>query len=281
MITGTRARSTRQGILFTALVVGVCLVSFFPVLWIILSSLKLPGQLYQIPVTYLPTPPSAQNYIDVFTLHPFGRFFLNSVWVASWSTILTVTLAVLAAYPLTRLRFRGKTFVLMFVLASGMLPVLARLIPLFSTMRTLGLLNTYTGMIFVYSSLALPLSTMTMMAYFQQVPRDLENAAIIDGCNRLGALRRIIVPLAAPGMVTTGLLAFIIAWNDFVIALVLVSDPVMRTIPVGIALFPGQYEFPWGTISAAIVVAVLPIVFAILFFQRRIVSGLTSGAVKF
>jgi multiple sugar transport system permease protein len=266
---------------FGFIVVLVCLVSFFPVIWVMLSSLKLPSQLYDWPVRYIPTPPTLQHYVDVFTLHPFGRFFLNSLWVAGWSTALTVTLAVLAAYPLTRLNFKGRPFVLVFVLASGMLPVLARLIPLFSTMRTLGLLNSYAGMILVYSSLALPLSTMTMIAFFQQVPRDLENAAIIDGCSRLGALWRIVVPLAAPGMVTTALLAFIIAWNDFVIALVLISRPLMRTIPVGIALFPGEYEFPWGTISAAIVVAVIPIVVAIVFFQRRIVAGLTSGAVKF
>lgn len=281
MIAKSRAHAVRHRALFATLATLVCVVSFFPVVWIGLSSLKIPGDLYETPVTYMPIPATGQHYIDVFTLHPFGRFFLNSVWVASLSTVMTVGLAVLAAYPLTRLRFKGRALVLMFVLASGMLPVLARLIPLFSTMRVVGLLNTYTGMVLVYSSLALPLSTMTMMAYFQQVPRDLENAAIIDGCNRIGALWRIIVPLAAPGMVTTGLLAFIIAWNDFVIALVLVSDPLMRTIPVGIALFPGQYEFPWGTISAAIIVAVVPIIFAIMFFQRRIVSGLTSGAVKF
>jgi len=257
------------------------MISFFPVIWVALSSVKIPSQLYDSPIRYLPNPPTAQHYIDVFTLHPFGRFFLNSLWVAAWSTVLTVTLAVFGAYPLTRLKFRGRNFVLVFILASGMLPVLARLIPLFATMRTLGLLNSYAGMVLVYSSLALPLSTMTMIAFFGQVPRDLENAAIIDGCNRLGALWRIMVPLAAPGMVTTALLSFIIAWNDFIIALVMISRPMMRTIPVGIALFPGEYEFPWGTISAAVIVAVIPIVVAIVFFQKRIVAGLTSGAVKF
>ncbi len=277
-----RLQKRRTGrIAFILLVVAVCMISFFPVIWVALSSVKIPSQLYDSPIRYLPNPPTAQHYIDVFTLHPFGRFFLNSLWVAAWSTVLTVTLAVFGAYPLTRLKFRGRNFVLVFILASGMLPVLARLIPLFATMRTLGLLNSYAGMVLVYSSLALPLSTMTMIAFFGQVPRDLENAAIIDGCNRLGALWRIMVPLAAPGMVTTALLSFIIAWNDFIIALVMISRPMMRTIPVGIALFPGEYEFPWGTISAAVIVAVIPIVVAIVFFQKRIVAGLTSGAVKF
>jgi multiple sugar transport system permease protein len=276
-----RERQSSRRMIFWGLVVVVCAISFFPVVWVGLSSLKIPSQLYDSPVRYLPNPPTLQHYVDVFTLHPFGRFFLNSLWVAGWSTVLTVTLAVLGAYPLTRLRFRGRNLVLVFILASGMLPVLARLIPLFSTMRTLGLLNSYAGMVLVYSSLALPLSTMTMIAFFGQVPRDLENAAIIDGCNRMGALWRIMVPLAAPGMVTTALLSFIIAWNDFIIALVLISRPMMRTIPVGIALFPGEYQFPWGTISAAVIVAVIPIVVAIVFFQKRIVAGLTSGAVKF
>lgn len=270
-----------RGTLFTILVAAVCLISFFPVLWMGISSLKVPTELYDWPVTYIPKPPTIEHYVDVFTLHPFGRFFVNSLWVAGWSTALTVFISVLGAYPLTRLRFKGRTLVLMFILSSGMLPVLSRLIPLFSTMRALGLLNSYTGTVLIYSSLALPLSTMTMMAFFGQVPQDLESAAIIDGCTRMGALWRIMVPLAAPGMVTAALLSFIIAWNDFIIALVLISRPMMRTIPVGIALFPGEYDFPWGTISAAVIVAVVPIVVAIVFFQRRIVAGLTSGAVKF
>ncbi len=266
---------------FVILATAVCIISFFPVVWIGLSSLKGPDQLYDFPLQWLPDPVTLEHYANVFTIQPFGSQLLNSFWVAAWSTVLTVTVASLAAYTLARLRFKGRSAVLIFILASGMLPVLARLIPLFSTMRTLGLLNSWLGLVTVYSSLALPLATMTMMAYFSQVPRELEQAAAIDGCTRLGALWRIVVPLAAPGMVTTALLAFIVAWNDFIIALVLISDPGMYTIPVGIALFPGEFDFPWGTISAAVIVAVVPIVAAIVVFQRRIVSGLTQGAVKF
>lgn len=268
-------------LVFVLLAVAVCLISFFPVIWIGLSSLKGPDQLYDFPIRWLPSPVTGKHYADVFTIQPFGAQMLNSFWVSAWSTVLTVVVASLAAYTLARLRFRGRSAVLVFVLASGMLPVLARLIPLFSTMRALGLLNSWLGLVLVYSSLALPLATMTMMAYFSQVPPELEQAAAIDGCTRLGALWRIIVPLAAPGMVTTALLSFIISWNDFIIALVLISDPDMYTIPVGIALFPGEFDFPWGTISAAVIVAVVPIVVAIVVFQRRIVSGLTQGAVKF
>lgn len=269
-----------QRLAFSLVTVLVCVVSFFPVVWIGLSSIKLPAELYVFPIRWIPRPPTVQHYVAVFTVQPFGTQMLNSTWVASWSTALTVFLASLAGYVLSRLRFHGRGVVLVFVLASGMLPVLSRLIPLFSTMRNLGLLNSWLGLVLVYSSLALPLATMTMMAYFSQVPQDLEQAAAIDGCSRLGALWRIIIPLAAPGMVTAALLSFIIAWNDFIIALVLISNPSMYTIPVGIALFPGEFSFPWGTISAAVIVAVIPIVVAILFFQRRIVAGLTQGAIK-
>ncbi|NCC63281.1 MAG: carbohydrate ABC transporter permease [Spirochaetia bacterium] len=265
---------------FIFITVFVCALSFFPVVWIGLSSIKLPNQLYVFPISWIPKPPTLQHYISVFTTQPFGNQMLNSSWVSSWSTVLTVFMASLAGYVLSRLRFRGREVILVFILASGMIPVLARLIPLFSTMRKLGLLNSWLGLVLVYSSLALPLGTMTMMAYFSQIPKDLEQAAAIDGCSRLGALWQIIVPLAAPGMVTAALLSFIVAWNDFIIAVVLISNPRMYTIPVGISLFPGEFDFPWGTISAAVIVAVIPIVITILFFQKRIVAGLTQGAVK-
>lgn len=142
------------------------------------------------------------------------------------------------------------------------------------------MLNSYVGLIIVYVSFTLPLAVMILMAFFRKIPRDLENAALIDGCTRIQALTRIIVPISAPGLATAAILTFISAWNEFLVAFTLITRPLLRTIPVGITLYPGEYAFPWGTISAAIVIAVVPIVLIILFLQKRIIQGLTAGAVK-
>jgi len=170
--------------------------------------------------------------------------------------------------------------VLSLLLAVSMFPLISLMVPLFQTMRTLGWLNTYPALIFPYAVLSMPVCTLVMASFFQDIPADLENAAMIDGCSRLGALWHVVVPLAAPGVFTAAILAFVNAWDEFLLALTLSSRVASRTLPVGITLYQGEFAFPWPIISAALVVAIVPICVLIAIFQERVVSGLTAGGVK-
>jgi multiple sugar transport system permease protein len=253
---------------------------FFPAVWILFTSLKGEGELLRHPITYLPESPTLANYLRAFTDQPLWLFTLNSVAVAVLSTILTVTVSALAAYALTRLRLPGRTVILQLLLAIAMFPLIALMVPLFQTMRALGLLNTYLALILPYAVLSMPVCTLVLASFFQDIPVDLENAAMIDGCTRLGALGRVMIPLSAPGVFTAAILAFVNSWDEFLLALTLNSRLTMRTLPVGITLYQGEFAFPWPVISAALIVAIVPIAILIAVFQERVVGGLTAGGVK-
>jgi len=253
---------------------------FFPALWILFTSLKTEGELMRFPITYFPEAPTLANYLRAFTDQPLWLFTLNSLVVATLSTILTVVVSALAAYALTRLRLPGRTLILQLLLAIAMFPLIALMVPLFQTMRALGLLNTYLALILPYAVLSMPVCTLVLASFFQDIPVDLENAAMIDGCTRLGALRRVVIPLSAPGVFTAGILSFVNAWDEFLLALTLNSRQTMRTLPVGITLYQGEFAFPWPIISAALIVAIVPIAILIAVFQERVVGGLTAGGVK-
>jgi multiple sugar transport system permease protein len=186
----------------------------------------------------------------------------------------------LAAYAIARLNLRHRQLILTCIVASTMFPLVTLLVPIFETMRNLGLLNTYTALILPYTVLNLPVCTLVLVSFFQSIPKDLENAAMIDGCTRMGALWRVVVPLAAPGVFTAGILAFVNAWDEFLLALSLNSSASMRTLPVGITLYQGEFTFPWPIISAALIVAIVPIAILIALFQERVVGGLTQGGIK-
>ena len=252
----------------------------YPLVWIFLTSIKNELELTQVPITYLPQTPDFGNYAQVFKAQPFARFFLNSLVISSLSTILCVNVAALAAYALARLRLRYRRVISIIIVAASMFPVVSLIVPLFQIMRGLGWLNTYWALIVPYATFSLPISTLVLTAFFQGIPEDLESAAMIDGCSRFGALWRIIVPLAAPGVVTAAILAFVNSWNEFLLALTFNSAPDMKTVPVGVMLYQGEFTFPWPLISAAIIITIIPIVVLILIFQRRIISGLTAGGVK-
>jgi multiple sugar transport system permease protein len=253
---------------------------FFPAVWILFTSLKTEGELMRFPITYFPEVPTLANYARAFTDQPLWLFTLNSVVVATLSTVLTVTVSALAAYALTRLRLPGRTLILQLLLAIAMFPLIALMVPLFQTMRALGLLNTYLALILPYTVLSMPVCTLVLASFFQDIPVDLENAAMIDGCTRLGALRRVVIPLSAPGVFTAAILSFVNAWDEFLLALTLNSRQTMRTLPVGITLYQGEFAFPWPIISAALIVAIVPIAILIAVFQERVVGGLTAGGVK-
>jgi multiple sugar transport system permease protein len=271
-------KNRRAMILLAGLIVAAN--GFFPALWILFTSFKTEVELMRIPITIIPQAPTIENYIRVFVDQPILRFLFNSVVVAVLSTLLCVACSALAAYALVRLRLPGAGVILSVLLAIAMFPLISMMVPLFQVMRDLGLLNTWWALIFPHAVLSMPVGTLVLISFFQDIPRDLENAAMIDGCTRLGALWHVVIPLTAPGVFTAGILAFVNSWDEFLLALTLSPRVASRTLPVGITLYQGEFSFPWPIISAALIVAIVPICIVIAIFQERVVSGLTSGGMK-
>ena len=258
----------------------VAVNGFFPALWILFTSLKTETELMGYPITYLPQAPTLANYVQAFTEQPLLRFLWNSFVVASLSTLLCVLVSALAAYALTRLRVPKSNLIMAALMAVAMFPLISLMVPLFKMMRELGLLNTYLALILPYAVLSMPVCTLVLASFFQDIEPDLEAAAMIDGCSRLGALFRVVVPLSAPGVFTAAILAFVNAWDEFLLALTMMNRLNMRTLSVGITLYQGEFAFPWPLISAALIVAIVPISILIAVFQDRVVGGLTAGGVK-
>jgi multiple sugar transport system permease protein len=259
---------------------AVVINGFFPALWILLTSLKTEFELVQKPITYWPRNLTLGNYVQAFTDQPLLRYLGNSLTVALLATMASLLVSSMAAYAIARLNLRHRQLILTAIVASSMFPLVTLLVPIFETMRALNLLNTYSALVIPYVVLNLPVCTLVLVGFFQSIPKDLENAAMIDGCTRLGALWRVVIPLAAPGVFTAGILAFVNAWDEFLLALSLNSSASMRTLPVGITLYQGEFTFPWPIISAALIVAIVPIAVLIALFQERVVSGLTQGGIK-
>jgi len=253
---------------------------FFPALWILLTSIKNEAELVQKPITWWPETPTLVNYIKAFTDQPLLSYLKNSLIVAGCATALSLLVSAFAAYAIARLNLRHRQLILTCIVASSMFPLVTLLVPIFETMRAFGWLNTYAALILPYVVLNLPVCTLVLVSFCQRIPRDLENAAMIDGCTRLGALARVVLPLAAPGVFTAGILAFVNAWDEFLLALSLNASPAVRTLPVGITLYQGEFTFPWPIISAALIVAIVPIAILIALFQERVVGGLTQGGIK-
>ncbi|MEE1613330.1 carbohydrate ABC transporter permease [Microvirga sp. CF3016] len=264
------------------ILIGFILVvnGIFPALWILFTSLKTEAELTVKPITWLPHAPTIANYLRAFTDQPLLLFLFNSFMVAILSTALTLFISVLAAYALARLQIRGRDLILSAIIAVSTFPLVTLLVPLFEIMRALGLLNTWVALILPYTVLSLPVCTLILVSFFEGIPRDLENSAMIDGCTRIGALFKVVVPLSAPGVFTAGILAFVNAWDEFLLALSFNSNPMLRTLPVGITLYQGEFAFPWPVISAALVIGIVPVAILIVIFQERVVSGLTSGGIK-
>jgi len=258
----------------------VVLNGFFPAVWILLTSLKTEVELVQKPITYLPYHATLQNYVQAFTDQPLLKYLGNSFAVALLATMASLVVAAFAAYAIARLNLKRRQLILTCIVASSMFPLVTLLVPIFETMRSLNLLNTYTALVLPYIVLNLPVCTLVLVSFFQSIPKDLENAAMIDCCTRMGALWRVVVPLAAPGVFTAGILAFVNAWDEFLIALSLNSSAAMRTAPVGITLYQGEFTFPWPIISAALIVTIVPVAVLIAIFQERVVGGLTQGGLK-
>jgi len=276
--------SGRDKALWSIAILVVCLFALIPVLWIISLSFKTPATITD--QSFLPTEFSTENYKSLFTggisESPFIKPLINSILIASITTVISIVLASFAAYAIARLEFTGRRLMLAGALAIAMFPPISTVGPLFDMWRTLGLYDTYPGLIIPYLTFSLPLAIYTLVAFFREIPWELEQAAQVDGATPFQAFRKVIVPLAAPGMFTAAILVFIFAWNDFLFAISLTSSDASRTVPAALAFFTGDSQFtqPTGSIAAAAVLVTVPIIIFVLFFQRRIVAGLTAGAVK-
>lgn len=258
---------------------AACMWSLAPFAWQVATSLKPQAELEQLP-PLLPTAITFAHYQAIFAGHPFARLLLNSVAVAAGTTLLALGFGSLAGFALAKLRPPGRVAVLAAVVAMSMLPPIATVSPLFLMIGAVGLRDTLAGLVLVYAAFALPLAVWLMAQFFRSIPDDLYVAARVDGCSAAGAFYKVMLPLAVPGLTATGLLVFVFAWNEFMYALSLTSSIAARTVPVGIALFPGIHEVPWGEIAAGSVVATAPVVLLAIAFQRRVLEGLTAGAVK-
>ena len=273
-------RSRVERLSWTAVSVVVVVYALIPVAWIVSLSLKRPADLGDN--RFLPRAISFEHYRAIFQDVQFPAALWNSIGIALIATVLAVTLAMFAAYAIVRLEFRGKSLVLGAALAIAMFPGIAIVGPLFNMWRAVGLFDTWAGLIIPYMTFTLPLAIWTLSAFFREVPWDLDKAARVDGATPFQAFRYVIAPLAAPGVLTAAILVFIFAWNDFLFAISLTSTNDARTVPAAIAFFTGasRYELPTGSIAAASVVVTVPVILLVLIFQRRIVAGLTAGAVK-
>jgi multiple sugar transport system permease protein len=276
-MTGARAKRITGWGLVNLLVIAYAL---FPVWWIAALSFKEPSTLAD--GSFWPTKWTWENYRGIFQTSEFTRALINSIGIALIATAVSVALGTMAAYAVARLRFPGKRLLIGMSLLIAMFPPISLVSPLFNIERFLGIFDTWVGLIIPYMTFSLPLAIYTLSAFFREIPWDLEKAAKVDGATPAQAFRRVIAPLAAPGVFTTAILVFIFCWNDFLFAISLTSTTRARTVPAAIAFFTGssQFQQPTGSIAAAAVVITIPIVLFVLFFQRRIVAGLTSGAVK-
>ena len=259
-----------------------CVAALVPIAWHTITSVKSPSELALIPPTLVPEDPTPENYSELFRRRPFFQYYVNSFTIASMSSLVAVFCASLAAYRLARIRGRLRSVIRSSLLVIAFFPPIVFLFPLYELIRTAGLVNHPWGLILPYSALNLPFAIWLLTGAFEQIPYDLEEAAAIDGLTKFETYRRIIVPLAAPAMITAGILVFIFSWNEFMFALTFMNIESQKTVTVGVATLSGAftYEIPWGQLAAGVIASSLPLILLAFLFQRKIVSGLTAGAVK-
>jgi multiple sugar transport system permease protein len=284
---GRRSRSDLPERLLGGPVLWLGLLALFvfamaPFAWVLLASFKTRAELYATPIVYLPASINAVNYVEAWTsrLTPFSRFFFNSLWVSSVTMVATTVISILAGYALARFRFAGRqTFMLIF-LATQMFPAVLLIAPLLSQWHALGLIDTYQVLIYSNFSFTVPFTVWMLVGYFESIPRELEESAMMDGCGRFGALCRVVLPLAAPGVAATAIFAFVSSWSELLFAITFTSQTEMRTLSAGLLFMVGQYEIQWGQLSAGVMISTVPVAILFIFLQRHLIRGLTAGALK-
>jgi multiple sugar transport system permease protein len=260
--------------------ITIVLFAVLPLVWVFLTSFKPESDIVTAQIQYIPRNVTFDNYLTLWRRSSFPALIKNSAIVSIMTVVICILFGTLAAYAISHYRFRGRDRLMLFFLVSRMFPVVLLLIPLFVMMKTLGLLDSHLGLALAYSSFLLPLCIWMLKGFFDAIPNDLEEAARIDGCTRIGALFRIVLPLARPGLVATAVFVAIGAWNEFLLALMLTTSQGSRTWPVGLQLMVGEFQLPWGQLSAGGIISIIPVILFFSLVQRALVRGLTSGAVK-
>jgi multiple sugar transport system permease protein len=277
----SQARTERvQSAVSYAVLVTFLLLVLFPFYWMTVTSLKSEEQMRSLASMFWPSPVVTENYHQLVTKTEFVSWYGNSIFVSVSSTLLATAIGTIGAYALARLKFLGRGFMSSAVLITYLVPPSILFIPLYAQIRNLGLANSLAGLIAAYPSFTVPFVTWLLMGYFESIPEELEEAAMIDGATRFGAFRRVILPLAAPGLLAAGLYAFTQAWNEFLYALVFITDARLRTLPVGLASFITGDVYGWGYLMAGAVLTTLPVIAAYIYLQKYMVEGLTAGSVK-
>jgi multiple sugar transport system permease protein len=272
---------------FIALIIGITIILFL-IYWMLSVSLKAPEEVFTRAPTWYPHEPTFKAYINLWRLgttqtevSPIGTFLLNSIIVAGGTTALCLFIGSLAAYVFSRFRFRGSRALMLVILTTQMFPFVMLVISVYLLFKRFYLLNTYIGLILSYTTFALPFTVWFMRAFFDTIPREIDEAAIVDGCNQAGVLFRIMLPLGSPGLLAAGLFTFLVSWDEFLFALTLTTSKSMMTLPPGMMVtFVGQFTIDWGRVMAFSVVASTPVVLLFMFLQRYFVQGITGGAIK-
>lgn len=280
MIKPRNMRKHGNAVICYAVLIFFSLLVLVPVAWMISTSFKTEPETIQIPPTWIPKEPTIQAYIRIWKDYPFITYFKNSLIIVLGATLLSTVVSCFAGYGVTRFKFRGKGSFMTFMLMTQMFPSIMLLIPYYKVLSIYGLMNTHLGMILVYVSFTIPFCSWMMAGFFKSIPVELDEAAIIDGCSRLRAFRSIILPLTLPGIASTAMYSFITGWNEYMFAQVLISDPTLKTVPIGIAELNGFYKILWNDMMAASLIASIPLILLFLVSQRSFISSLTAGAVK-
>jgi multiple sugar transport system permease protein len=269
-----------QTVFAYAVLVTLAVLVLFPFYWMTITSFKSENQMRSLVSMFWPRPLVTENYDQLLTKTDFVSWYGNSATVAITSTLLATAVGTIGAYALARLRFLGRGFLASATLITYLVPPSILFIPLYAQMRNLGLANSLAGLIAAYPSFTVPFVTWLLMGYFESIPEELEEAAMIDGATRFGAFTRVVLPLAAPGVLAAALYAFTQAWNEFLYALVFITDGRLRTLPVGLASFITGDVYGWGYLMAGAVLTTLPVIAAYIYLQKYMVEGLTAGSVK-
>jgi len=274
-----QGRAFRSLLTYLSLAIASVL-SLFPIFWMVSVSLRPNVDIFRIPPAWVPSVFTTEAYREILGTAQHVRAFVNSYFTAFMVTLVSLCFATLGGYGFSRFNFRGSRIIQLAIIGTQMIPPISLVIPYFIMIVKLKLYNTYLGLILTFTAFVLPFSTLMMVSYFNTVPQDLEEAAMVDGCTRVGALARVVLPLVLPGLAATGVYAFLLAWNEFLFAVTLTQSPDMRLVPVDIAMLMGEHAYQWNVMMALSVLASVPLLVMFLFLQRYLVSGLTVGAVK-
>jgi multiple sugar transport system permease protein len=280
MFTSRRRTQKMYDVVAYAVLIGAFTFAVFPILWTLLTSLKANTDIVTSQIQYIPLRPTLENYSTLWAQAGFPTMFLNSTVVTLLTVVVCLAVGITGAYSLSRYRFRGRGQILLFYLVVRMFPAVLLLLPIFIALRVLGLYDTHAGLALAYTAFLLPVCIWMLKGFFDSIPPELEDAARIDGCTRAGAIVRVVLPLARPGVAATAVLVAISSWNEFLFALMLTTSQGVRTWPVGLQLMVGEYQLPWGLLTAGGIISIAPILVFFALVQRALVRGLTLGAVK-